>query len=77
MAEQQLRSAAAFAAPPLVFGLEVLQEAQDYEFNITRFFVIGGAQPTDADKTTLVFALPSTPGSCSRRSACSPCATST
>jgi len=42
----------------------VLQEAvQDYEFNITRFFVIGGHQPTDADKTTLVFALPSTPGS--------------
>jgi prephenate dehydratase len=36
---------------------------QDYEFNITRFFVIGGALPTDANKTTIVFALPSTPGS--------------
>jgi prephenate dehydratase len=66
VAEQQLRSAAALASRRAaeVFGLEVLQEAvQDYEFNITRFFVIGGAQPTDADKTTLVFALPSTPGS--------------
>jgi prephenate dehydratase len=66
VAEHQLRSAAALASRRAaeVFGLEVLQEAvQDYEFNITRFFVIGGAQPTDADKTTLVFALPSTPGS--------------
>ena len=66
VAEQQLRSAAALASRRAaeVFGLEVLQEAvQDYEFNITRFFVIGGHQPTDADKTTLVFALPSTPGS--------------
>jgi len=66
VAEQQLRSAAALASRRAaeVFGLEVLQEAvQDYEFNITRFFVIGGHQPADADKTTLVFALPSTPGS--------------
>ncbi|MEQ1574083.1 MAG: prephenate dehydratase [Vicinamibacterales bacterium] len=46
-----------------VFGLEVLQEAvQDYEFNITRFAIIGGAVPTDGNKTTIVFALPSTPG---------------
>ena len=46
-----------------VFGLEVLQEAvQDYDFNITRFAVVGGAQPKDGDKTTIVFALPSTPG---------------
>ena len=66
VAEQRLTSAAALASRRAaeVFGLEVLQEAvQDFEFNITRFFVIGGAQPTDADKTTLVFALPSTPGS--------------
>ena len=42
----------------------MLQEAvQDFEFNITRFFVIGGAPPADANKTTIVFALPSTPGS--------------
>ena len=66
VAEQRLKGAAALASRRAaeVFGLEVIQEAvQDYEFNITRFFVIGGSQPTDADKTTLVFALPSTPGS--------------
>ena len=46
-----------------MFGLEVLQEAvQDYEYNITRFAIIGGAPSPDADKTTIVFALPSTPG---------------
>ena len=46
-----------------VFGLEVLQEAvQDYDFNITRFAIVGGTQPKDGDKTTIVFALPSTPG---------------
>jgi len=64
--EQNLTNAAALASRRAaeVFGLEVLQEAvQDYEFNITRFFVIGGAQPQEADKTTIVFALPSTPGS--------------
>ena len=47
-----------------MFGLEVLQEAvQDFEYNITRFFVIGGTPPAEANKTTIVFALPSTPGS--------------
>src|SRR4029434_3385863 len=46
-----------------VFGLEVLQEAvQDYEYNITRFAIIGGVAGVDADKTTIVFALPRTPG---------------
>ena len=66
VAEQRLAGAAALASRRAaeVFGLEVLQEAvQDFEFNITRFFVIGGAPPTDANKTTIVFALPSTPGS--------------
>ena len=66
VAEQKLAGAAALASRRAadVFGLEVIQEAvQDYEYNITRFFVIGGALPTDADKTTIVFALPSTPGS--------------
>jgi prephenate dehydratase len=66
VSEQRLPHAAALASRRAaeVFGLEVLQEAvQDYEFNITRFFVIGGAPPTDANKTTIVFALPSTPGS--------------
>jgi prephenate dehydratase len=41
----------------------VLQEAvQDYEFNITRFAIIGGTPSPGANKTTLVFALPSAPG---------------
>jgi prephenate dehydratase len=66
VAEQKLRGAAALASRRAaeVFGLEVIQEAvQDFEYNITRFFVIGGALPTEANKTTIVFALPSTPGS--------------
>ncbi len=66
VAEQKLKGAAALASRRAaeVFGLEVLQEAvQDFEYNITRFFVIGGASPAEANKTTIVFALPSTPGS--------------
>ena len=66
VAEQKLPNAAALASRRAadVFGLEVLQEAvQDFEYNITRFFIIGGAQPSEANKTTIVFALPSTPGS--------------
>ena len=66
VAEQRVPGTAALASRRAaeVFGLEVIQEAvQDYEYNITRFFVIGGALPTDANKTTIVFALPSTPGS--------------
>jgi arogenate/prephenate dehydratase len=65
VAEQRLQKAAALASRRAaeVFGLEVLQEAvQDYEFNVTRFAIIGGVPPPDANKTTLVFALPSTPG---------------
>ena len=65
VAEQKLEGAAALASRRAaeVFGLEVLQEAvQDYEFNITRFAIIGGAPSADANKTTIVFALPSTPG---------------
>ncbi|MDA1184147.1 MAG: prephenate dehydratase [Acidobacteria bacterium] len=66
VAEGRLSGAAALASRRAaeVFGLDVIQEAvQDFEYNITRFFVIGGAAPTDANKTTIVFALPSTPGS--------------
>jgi prephenate dehydratase len=66
VAEQSLKDAAALASRRAaeVFGLDVLQEAvQDFAYNITRFFVIGGAQPAEANKTTIVFALPSTPGS--------------
>jgi prephenate dehydratase len=65
VAEKKLAGAAALASRRAadVFGLEVLQEAvQDYEFNITRFAIIGGTPSPDANKTTLVFALPSTPG---------------
>ena len=65
MAEQKLKGAAALASRRAaeVFGLEVLQEAvQDFEYNITRFAIIGGVAAADANKTTIVFALPSTPG---------------
>ena len=65
IAEQKLANAAALASRRAadVFGLAVLQEAvQDFEYNITRFAIIGGAPPADANKTTIVFALPSTPG---------------
>ncbi len=65
VAEQKLQGAAALASRRAaeVFGLEVLQEAvQDYEYNITRFAIIGGTPEADANKTTIVFALPSTPG---------------
>jgi arogenate/prephenate dehydratase len=65
VAEQKLKDAAALASQRAaqVFGLQVLQEAvQDFEYNITRFAIIGGVPPADANKTTIVFALPSTPG---------------
>jgi arogenate/prephenate dehydratase len=65
VAEKKLAGAAALASRRAadVFGLEVLQEAvQDFEYNITRLAIIGGAPPADANKTTIVFALPSTPG---------------
>jgi prephenate dehydratase len=65
VAEQRLRNAAALASRRAaeVFGLEVIQEAvQDYEFNITRFAIIGGAPSPDANKTVIVFGLPSKPG---------------
>jgi arogenate/prephenate dehydratase len=65
VSEQKLKGAAALASRRAaeVFGLEVLQEAvQDYEYNITRFAIIGGAPSPEGDKTTIVFSLPSTPG---------------
>lgn len=65
VSEQKLKGAAALASQRAaqVFGLDVLQEAvQDFEYNITRFAIIGGVPPADANKTTIVFALPSTPG---------------
>ena len=72
VSEQKLSGAAALASRRAadVFGLEVLQEAvQDFEYNITRFAIIGGVSPADANKTTIVFALPSTPGASSRAEA--------
>ncbi len=65
VAEQKLASAAALASRRAaeVYGLEVLQEAvQDYAFNVTRFAIIGGEPEPDANKTTVVFSLPSMPG---------------
>jgi prephenate dehydratase len=65
IAESKQAGAAALASRRAaeVFGLTVLQEAvQDFEFNITRFAIIGGMPNPDANKTTIVFALPSTPG---------------
>jgi arogenate/prephenate dehydratase len=65
VAEGKLAGAAALASRRAaeVFGLEVVQEAvQDYEFNITRFAIIGGVPAPGANKTTVVFALPSTAG---------------
>jgi arogenate/prephenate dehydratase len=65
VAEGKLANAAALASrrAATVYGLEVLQEAvQDFESNLTRFAVIGGAMRGAPNKTTVVCALPSTPG---------------
>jgi prephenate dehydratase len=48
-----------------IFGLEVLASGiQDYELNLTRFVIVARQAETDpeADKTTIVFALPNQPG---------------
>ena len=65
--EKGLRNDAAIASARAaqVFGLEILRRGiQDFDTNITRFFVVGRQAVTEgADKTSIVFALPSEPGS--------------
>ena len=61
------RNAAAIASRRAadVFDLEVLQQGvQDFDSNITRFFIIArnASAPEGADKTTIAFALPNQPG---------------
>jgi arogenate/prephenate dehydratase len=65
--EQGLRDTAAVASARAaeVFGLEILRSGiQDYQENITRFILIAqdSRSLAPADKTTLAFALPNTPG---------------
>ena len=48
-----------------IFGLEVLASGiQDFALNLTRFIIVArlAETPPDADKTTVVFALPNEPG---------------
>jgi prephenate dehydratase len=69
--DRGLANAAAIASERAaeVFGLEVIRAGiQDFADNITRFLVLGrtstadDARPIDADKTTIVFALPNEAG---------------
>ena len=67
VAADRLTDAAAIASARAgeVFGLVALADGiQDYDDNITRFIVVG-RRPVDgapADKTTVVFTVPNTPG---------------
>jgi prephenate dehydratase len=66
--DRQITDAGAIASQRAadLFGLEVLKAAiQDYESNITRFLIIARTpdRAVTADKTTVVFAVPNTPGS--------------
>jgi prephenate dehydratase len=64
--EGGLRHAAAIASRRAaeVFELDILEQGvQDFDTNITRFFVIArNAVSEGADKTTIAFALPNAPG---------------
>jgi prephenate dehydratase len=68
VADERLTDAAAIASARAgeVFGLVPLAVSiQDYDDNVTRFLVVGRRpfDKTPADKTTVVFTLPNTPGS--------------
>jgi prephenate dehydratase len=68
ISEQGWKDAAAIASRRAaeIFDLEILRcGIQDFEANITRFFVVGRSpEPLgEPDKTTIVFSLPSEPGS--------------
>jgi len=48
-----------------IFGLSVLESGiQDFKLNLTRFIIVArqAETPQDADKTTILFALPNEPG---------------
>src|SRR5947208_2969555 len=68
VADERLADAAAIASSRAgeVFGLLPLADGiQDFDDNITRFLVIGRRPPDQfpADKTTVAFSVPNTPGS--------------
>ena len=68
VADAGLKDAAAIASARAgeVFGLTSLAvSVQDFDDNITRFLVVGGAPLPNrlADKTSIVFSLPNEPGS--------------
>ena len=70
--EQGLTDAAAIASERAaqVFGLDMLKsDIQDFSDNITRFLVISRSDRPEApaDKTTVVFSLPTSPARSSRR----------
>src|ERR1700680_1852309 len=67
IADQKMVDAAAIASARAaeLFGLVPLRSSiQDYEHNVTRFIVIGRRpiSPETPDKTTIVFTLPTGPG---------------
>jgi prephenate dehydratase len=67
IAERGLTGVAAIASRRAadLFGLEILRaDIQDYESNITRFFVIGRSDDPlgEPDKTSIVFSVPNGPG---------------
>ena len=65
--DKALKDTAAIASARAgeIFGLQVLESGiQDFELNLTRFVIVARNSETspDADKTTIMFALPNEPG---------------